>query len=168
MSSVPKPISIDCKFSALAIVNVRAKLADGGAFLPDGTQILTGFPFELEAHWGKWLGSTVIESLKDCNLVFLRTATDGWTSESLPVVDDVNARLGEEVLGLFSVLRLIDTIEYDSAIKFDGYLKSGQSYCRTSSRLAHYGVTRGYSPWTIREADLLTATCHSASSNILY
>jgi hypothetical protein len=97
MSSVPKPISIDCKFSALAIVNVRAKLEDGGAFLPDGTQILTGFPFELEAHWGKWLGSTVIESRKDCNLVFLRTATDGWTSESLPVVDDVNARLPNPV-----------------------------------------------------------------------
>ncbi len=157
MSSVPKAISVDCKFSALAIVNVRAELSSSGTFLPDGTQVLTRFPFELEAHWGRWLGSTVIESLKDCNLVFLRTATGGWTTESVPVVDDVNARLREEVLGLFSVLRLIDTIEYDSAVEFDGYLKSGQSYCRTSSRLEHYGVTRGYFPWTIREADLLTA-----------
>src|SRR5260370_16436278 len=96
VASIPKPISTDCKFSALAIVNVRAELPSKGTFLPNGTQILTRFPFELEAHWEKCLGTTVIESIKDCNLVFLRTATSGWTTESLPVVTDPNPWLGGE------------------------------------------------------------------------
>lgn len=152
----------NCKFSVIAVQHARAVLPDT-LVLPDDTVVLTGVPFELQAHWQQWLGTLVIDSLRRCNLVFLRIATSGWEPGSLSVKDGLNDTLSEETAELFAVLGLIGTMEYQDAFELSGCIENGESNCRTYAKLGKYHQTWGYIPWKVTEAVLQeAATLHLA------
>ena len=137
--------------------NVRADV-ESDLVLEDGTRVLTGFPFDLEDHWREWVGSVQFTNLKACNLFLLRTATEGWAEGHLQVIGDtVSEKLQNDVGGIFAMLRLVGTIEYERAFVLGGYVESGKASCRQFSQTERFNITRGCLPWVINEGDLRNA-----------
>ena len=146
----------DCKFAFLGLTNARVDIPATGITLPDGTEVVTKFPIELNSQWQSWLGIQASQ-VNSANLVLARTATDGFPPASLPISDDTSWNLAKRIENVFSMLRLLGTIEYESAFLIMGYVQSGQTVCQHFNKFGRYEITRGCLPWLIREEHLATA-----------
>lgn len=146
----------DCKFALLGLTNVRADVSDSGVVLPDATQTLTRFPIDLSPQWQSWLGIEFSQVAR-ANLVLVRSAETGFPAEQLPISDGTSWELAKDVENLFSMLRLLGTIEYESAFLVMGYMQQGRAVCQHFSKLARYEITRGCLPWMVREENLAAA-----------
>jgi hypothetical protein len=147
----------NCKFAVLAAQNVRVDTPPALA-LQGGTRVLRNFPFQLDAHWKDWLGALQVSSLQACNLFLVCTAIQGWSDGGLEIIgDQVGEALQGRVGGVFAMLRLLGTIEYEGAFVLAGHVANGTPTCRQFATTQLFNVTRGYLPWVIREKDLCTA-----------
>ncbi len=147
----------NCKFAILAIQNVRTKV-ESGVVLQDGTQVLGNIPFVLEDHWKEWIGSIQFKNLQACNLLLLRSANHGWAQGQLQVAgDQVSEQLWNDLSNMFAMLRMLGSIEYESAFTMAGYVEKGNVTCRQFSQTERFNITRGCLPWTIREEHLQKA-----------
>ena len=146
----------DCKFALLGLTNVRVDVPDSGVVLPDGTQVLTRFPIELNSQWQSWLGIELSQVTR-ANLVLVRSAEIGFPAEQLPISDDTSWLLAKQVENLVSLLRLIGTIEYESAFLVMGYMEQDRAVCQQFSKFPRYEITRGCLPWMVREEHLAAA-----------
>ncbi|HEU0050243.1 MAG TPA: hypothetical protein VFQ43_21820 [Nitrososphaera sp.] len=100
-----------------------------------------------------------LNSFENCNLFLLRTATSGWPPGQLQISGDaISEKLQDDVGGIFAMLRLLGTIEYESAFALSGYVEDGHSVCRRFAQTERFNITRGCLPWLIKEEDLETAT----------
>src|SRR5208337_752703 len=147
----------NCKFAILALHNVRADVPTD-LILQDGTRVLSSFPFSLENHWKDWLGTIQFNRLKNCNLFFIRTATEGWPTGHLqifggPIDEDLQSHTGR----VFGMLRLLGAINYQDAFMLGGHVVNGESECRQFTSLERFYITLGCLPLMIRENDLRTA-----------
>ena len=149
-------LSVECKFALLGLTNVRADLPETGAALADGTGVLTRFPIELNSQWQSWLGIAASQ-VSEANLILARVAATGFPPEALPIADHTNWELAKQTENLFSMLRVLGTIEYERAFLIIGYVQNGQAVCQHFSKFGRYEITRGCLPWMIREEDLATA-----------
>jgi hypothetical protein len=136
-----------------------------GMTLPDGTEVVTKFPIELNSQWQRWLGIQASQ-VSSANLVLARRAADGFPSGSLPISDGTSWDLAKRIENVFSMLRLLGTIEYESAFLIMGYVQSGQAVCQHFSKFGRYEITRGCLPWLIREDHLATATSLAQSESL--
>lgn len=132
----------ECKFALLALTKARMDVPDAGLALRDGTYVLMRFPIELSSKWHSWLG---IESsqINGANLVLVRTAETGFRPEALPISDGTNWELAKHLDNLFSMLRLLGTLEYESAFLVMGYVLQDRAVCQQVSKLARFEITRG-------------------------
>lgn len=146
----------ECKFAFLGLSNVRVDVPNAGLTLPDGTEVVTEFPIELDSQWQSWLGIQA-SHVSGANLILARRAADGFPPENLPISDETNWNLAKQIENVFSMLRLLGTIEYESAFLIMGYVQKGQAICQHFSKFGRYEITRGCLPWLIREAHLVTA-----------
>ena len=148
----------NCKYAILAVHNVRADVPPN-LILQGGIRVASGsFPFPLDDHWKEWLGTIQFNALQACNLFLVRTSTEGWPEGDLVVSgDEVSQSLQQEVGGLFAMLRLLGTIEYENAFMLAGYVQDGKSTCKQFAQTERFNITRGCLPWLIKERDLRTA-----------
>jgi len=148
----------NCKYAILAIHNVRVDVP-ADLILQDGTRIaLETFPFALDDHWKDWLGTIQFNELQACNVFLVRTATEGWPEGHLPISgDEVSQRLQHEVGGLFAMLRMLGTIEYEGAFMLAGYVQEGKPTCKHFAKTERFNITRGCLPWLIKEEHLRAA-----------
>ncbi|MGA2965070.1 MAG: hypothetical protein ABSD64_02590 [Terriglobales bacterium] len=148
----------NCKFAILAIHNVRVNVLSD-LILPDKTRVFNSFPFTIEDHWRDWLGTIQFNQLKDCNLSFVRTATEGWPDGQLSIYGGtVDMELLSQVDRVFAMLRLLGTIEYENAFVLAGYVENELPTCRHFGKCEKFKITRGCLPWAFSEEDLHTAT----------
>ena len=148
--------SNDCKFAFLGLTNARVDIPSAGITLADGTEVLTKPPIDLDSEWQSWLGIQASQ-VSAADLVLARRAVDGFPPASLPISDDTSWNLAKQVENVFSMLRLLGTIEYESAFLIMGYLQNGQAVCQHFSKFGRYEITRGCLPWLIRKEHLATA-----------
>lgn len=147
----------DCKFAILAIHDVRANLASE-TVLQDGTHVVEDFPFSLEEHWRDWIGTVQFEKVCRSNLFLIRSATQGWPEGQLQVAGDpVSEQLQDDLGSIFAMLRMLGTIEYDSAYTLSGHVEERNATCRRFAQTERFNVTRGCLPWAIQEKDLRLA-----------
>jgi hypothetical protein len=145
--------SKDCKFALLGLTNARVDLPNAGVVLADGTEVLTRFPIELNPRWQSWLGIQA-SHVQEANLVLVRVAATGFPPEALPISDNTNGELANQAQVIFSMLRLLGTIEYERAFRIMGYVQDGQAVCQNFTTFERYEITRGCLPWMIREENL--------------
>jgi hypothetical protein len=162
----PAILKDDSKFAALAIRSVRVDIARDGVSLVDGTQVLTTFPLSIDPQWKSWLGLES-KTLKESNLVLVRIAKTGFPPERLAVSDDINEKLAKELIDIFSMLRLLGTIEYANASLLRGHVQAGRTEIRHFGNLERFHITRGCLPWMIREPDLQAAVALAQSKAAL-
>lgn len=117
----------ECKFALLGLTNVRADIPNAGGTLPDGTEVVAEFPIELDSQWQSWLGIQA-SRVSEANLVFARRATNGFPPENLPISDNTNWDLAKQIENVFSMLRLLGTIEYEGSLSHHGLRAERQSY----------------------------------------
>ena len=117
-----------------------------GLTLPDGTEVVTKFPIELDSQWQSWLGIEA-SHVNGANLILARRAADGFPPENLPISDETNWNLAKQIENVFSMLRLLGTIEYESAFLIMGYVQKGQTVCQHFNKFGRYEITRGCLPW---------------------
>jgi hypothetical protein len=67
-------------------------------------------------------------------------------------------KVAKQLDNLFSMLRLLGSIEYQSAFLVMGYTQNGKAVCQNYSRLRTFGFTRGCLPWMLR-LEHLEAAC---------
>jgi hypothetical protein len=146
----------ECKFALLGLTNIRADVPEAGVILPAGIHVVTRFPIDMDAQWQNWLGIEFAR-LSEANLVFVRTAQTGFPLEALPISDNASWELAKQVENLFSMLRLLGTIEYESAFLVMGYMQQGRAVCQHVSKFPRYEITRGCLPWMVREEHLAAA-----------
>src|SRR5438445_162387 len=84
--------------------HVRAEIPNAGVTLPDGTEVVTEFPIELDSQWQSWLGIQA-SRVSEANLVFARRATNGFPPENLTISDNTNWDLAKQIENVFSMLR---------------------------------------------------------------
>ena len=149
-------IPSDCKFAFLGLTNVRVDLPSTGMALPDGTRVFTQLPIELDSQWQSWLGIQASE-ISRANLVLARTATTGFAPEHLPISDNTNLDLAKQIENIFTMLRLLGTIEYETAFLIIGHVQQGRAVCQNLSKFGRFEITRGCLPWIIREGHLFEA-----------
>ena len=110
----------NCKFAIFAIQNVREDVPSG-LTLRDGTIVLDKFPFALDNYWNGWLGTIQVAKLQACNLFLVRTVAEGWPEGHLSVFGgSIDAKLQSDLGGVFAMLRLMGTIEYENAFLLSG------------------------------------------------
>jgi len=149
-------IPSDCKFAFLGLTHARADIPNAGITLPDGTRVFTQLPIELDSQWQSWLGLQASQ-ISEANLVLVRTATTGFAPEHLPISDSTNLDLAKQIENIFTMLRLLGTIEYESAFLIIGHVQQGRPVCQNLSKFERFEITRGCLPWIIREEHLLEA-----------
>jgi hypothetical protein len=145
----------ECKFAILALSNVKADFPDG-LKLPDGVTALQKFPIELDPNWRNWLGLDM-PRIVNANLVLVCTA-DEFTPEILTISDKTNEALANRLVEVFVMLRLLGTIEYESAFFLTGFSRNRTAACQSYSKLASFHQTRGCLPWMFTPKDLEAAT----------
>lgn len=154
----------NCKFSALALHNVRTDIRSELTIRP-GTTATTKVPFALDNNWRLWLGGMQSSNLENCNLFLISVATSGWPEGQLSTFGgDVDSDLMENVGGLFAFLRIVGPIEYTDAFIVAGHVEGGRQDIRHFASTERFNITRGSLPWTIRGVDLKTA----AQLSVLY
>lgn len=146
----------ECKFALLGLTRVRVDLPAAGVILGDGTQVLSQFPFEMNSQWQSWLGIEAPQ-VSEANLIFARLATAGYPPAELPISDGTNVELAKQADNIFTMLRLLGTIEYERGFLVTGYVQNGQAVCQNFSNLGRLEITRGCFPWMIREEHLVAA-----------
>ena len=147
----------NCKFAILAIHNVRVDVPSN-LVLPDNTRVFNGFPFTLEDHWRDWLGTIQFDELKDCNFSLVRTAAQGWPDGQLSIYGGtVDMELLSHVDRLFTMIRLLGTVEYNNAYVLAGYVENERPTCKHFGKCEHFETTRECLPWTICAQDLHAA-----------
>jgi hypothetical protein len=147
----------NCKFAVLAIHNVRADVKDN-LTLNDSTKVLNTFPFVLDDNWKNWLGTIQFNNLQSGNLFLVCTATEGWPEGHLAISGGaIDEKLQLELGGVFAMLRLLGTTEYENAFMLSGYIESGKPTCRHFATTETFKITGGCLPWVIREQELRTA-----------
>lgn len=146
----------ESKFALLGLTHVRVDVPDTGVVLADGTEAVTRFPIELNSQRQNWLGIEA-SHVNDANLVLVRTAATGFAPEALPISDATSWELAKQAENVFSMLRLLGTIEYERAFLVMGYVQKGQIVCQNFSTLGRYEITRGCLPWMICEEHLAAA-----------
>lgn len=147
----------NCKFAILAVHNVRMDVSSD-LILQDKTRVFNSFPFTIEDHWRDWLGTIQFNELKDCNLSLVRTATEGWPDGQLSIYGGtVDIELLSYVDRVFTMLRLLGTIEYTNAFVLAGHVENELPTCRHFGKVEKFKITRGCLPWAIREEDLRAA-----------
>lgn len=146
----------ESKFAFLGLTNVRADLPNTGITLPDGTDVFNQLPIELDSQWQSWLGLQASQ-ISRANLVLVRTATTGFASENLPISDNINLDLARQIENIFTMLRLLGTIEYESAFLIIGHVQQEHPVCQNLSRFERLEITRGCLPWLVREQHLVEA-----------
>jgi hypothetical protein len=142
------------KFAILALSEVRADFPDA-LRLPDGIAVLQKIPIELDPNWRNWLGLDM-PRISDANLVLVCTA-EGLRPDSLSIADATNTALADRLVEVFAMLRLLGTVEYDSAFFLTGYSNRERTFCQSYSKLARFHHTRGCLPWMPRPAELEAA-----------
>jgi hypothetical protein len=93
----------DCKFAFLGLTNARVDIPATGVTLPDGTEVVTKLPIELNSQWQGWLGIQAPQ-VSSANLVLARTAADGFLPGNLPISDDTSWDLAKRIENVFSIL----------------------------------------------------------------
>jgi hypothetical protein len=152
-----KFVEPNCKFAILAIHNARIDISSD-LILQDGTKVFSSFSFNLEDHWRDWLGTMQFNELNDCNLSILRTATEGWPDGQLSVYGGAaDLELLSHIDRVFTMLRILGTIEYGRAFVIAGHVENEVPTCRHFGELEKFKFTRGCLPWAIREEDLRAA-----------
>jgi len=146
----------ECKFALLGLTHVRVDLPAAGVVLGDGTHVLSRFPFEMNSQWQSWLGIEASQ-VSEANFVLARMATTGFPPAALPVSDGTNSELAKQADNIFTMLRLLGTIEYERGFLVTGYVQNGQAVCQNFSKLGRLEITRGCLPWMIREEHLVAA-----------
>jgi hypothetical protein len=144
------------KFALLSFKNVRCDIPRNGLALPHDTYVITELPWKIDEPWRSWLGPEA-EAIQGSNLVIARTATNGFSLNALPIMDETNERLKGGVHGILSMLRLLGTIEYETASMLTGFVQNGRVEIRQGAKLERYHITRGCLPWVIREDELTEA-----------
>jgi hypothetical protein len=144
----------ESKFGVLAISTVKADFPDG-LQISDGITVLRKFPIELDSHWRDWLGLD-FSKITDADLILVCAATTA-TTENLSVAGATNMELYNRLVEIFVMLRLLGTIEYDSAFVLTGYSDRERAFCQNYTKLARFHFTRGCLPWMPRPAELETA-----------
>jgi hypothetical protein len=124
-------IPSDCKFAFLALTNARVDIPNAGLTLPDGTEIFTQLPIELDSQWQGWLGIQASQ-ITGANLVLARTAKSGFAPEHLPISDNTNLELAKQIDNIFTMSRLLGTIEYEGAFLIIGHVQQGRPICEIS------------------------------------
>ena len=94
--------------------------------------------------------------LRNANLVLVRTSTI-FAPEALLFCDESNWELATEVENLFSMLRLLGTVEYQTAHLLMGYTLPDKTVVQNYSKLERYNFTRGCLPWPVRPEHLVAA-----------
>jgi len=140
----------DSKFAILSVISVRTNLGATPFRLADGTQVFDVLPLGLPSHWQEWIGSVQAGHLKSCNLALMCQTDEG----DLEIADEALNNLGYTLCGLYTMLRLRGTIEYQDAYLIEGYFRNGEAIIQRFSNLDRLHVTKGYQPWTIRTEDL--------------
>ena len=102
-------IPSDCKFAFLGLTHARADIPNAGITLPDGTEVFTQLPIELDSQWQSWLGIQASQ-VSSANLVLARTATTGYAPDHLPISDNTNLDLAKHIENIFTMLRLSGTM----------------------------------------------------------
>lgn len=148
--------SDECKFAILGLTSVRVDVPDTGLVLADGIRVLTRFPIELDSQWQSWLGIEASQ-VRGANLVLVHTAATGFPPEALLISDGISWDLAKQAENLFSMARLLGTIEYENAFLVMGYMQKGQAVCQHFSKFGRYHITRGCLPWVVREEHLFAA-----------
>ena len=157
----------DCKFAFLGLTNARVDIPNTGITLPDGTHVFTQLPIELDSQWQSWLGIQASQ-ISSSNLVLVRTATVGFPPEHLPISDNTNLDLAKQIENILTMLRLLGTIEYESAFLIIGHVQQGRAVCQNLSKFERFEITRGCLPWIIREEHLVeAATLAQAKASLL-
>jgi len=160
-------IPSDCKFAFLGLTNVRVDIPNTRITLPEGSEIFTQLPIELDSQWQSWLGIQASQ-VRSANLVLARTAITGFAPESLPISDNTNLDLAKQIENIFTMLRLLGTIEYESAFLIIGHVQQGRAVCQNLSKFERFEITRGRLPWIIREEHLVeAATLAEAKASLL-
>jgi hypothetical protein len=160
-------IPSDCKFAFLGLTDARVDIPDVGITLPDGTHVFTQLPIELDSQWQSWLGIQASQ-ISGANIVFVRTATTGFAPEHLPISDNTNLDMAKQIENIFTMLRLLGTIEYESAFLIIGHVQQGRAVCQNLSKFERFEITRGCLPWIIREEHLVAAaTLTQAKASLL-
>jgi hypothetical protein len=149
-------IPSDCKFAFLGLTHARVDIPNTGITLPDGTEVFTQLPIELDSQWQAWLGIQA-SRIGGANLVLARMATSGFPPETLPISDNTNLDLAKQIENIFTMLRLSGTIEYEKAFLIIGHVRQGQPVCQNLSTFWRFEITRGCLPWVIREEHLVKA-----------
>jgi hypothetical protein len=119
-------IPSNCKFAFLGLTNARVDIPNAGITLPDGTHVFTQLPIELDSQWQSWLGIQASQ-ISGANLVLVRTATTGFAPEHLSISDNTNLDLAKQIENIFTMLRLLGTIEYESAFLVIGHVQQGHA-----------------------------------------
>lgn len=147
----------NCKFAVLAIHNMRVDVPFD-LILQDGTRVLNRLPFMIDDHWKEWLGTMQFGNLQSANLFLVRSAIGGWPEGHLAIAGgDVDEELQSQVGGVFAMLRLFGTIEYEQAFILGGHVVDGLPTCRHFATTEAFKITRGCLPWVVREEDLRAA-----------
>jgi hypothetical protein len=130
-------IPSDCKFAFLGLTDARVDIPDVGITLPDGTHVFTQLPIELDSQWQSWLGIQASQ-ISGANIVFVRTATTGFAPEHLPISDNTNLDMAKQIENIFTMLRLLGTIEYESAFLIIGHVQQGRAVCQNLSKFERF------------------------------
>jgi hypothetical protein len=159
-------IPTDCKFAFLGLTNVRVDIPNAEIILPDGTHVFTRLPIELDSQWQSWLGIQASQ-ISGANLVLVRTTTTGFAPEHLSISDNTNLDLAKQIENIFTMLRLLGTIEYESAFLVIGHVQQGHAICQNLSKFERLEITRGCLPWIIREEHLAEAATLAQAKALL-
>jgi hypothetical protein len=145
----------ECKFAVLALSNMRVDFPDALS-LPDGIAALQKFPIDLDPNWQNWLGLDM-PRVADANFILVCTARDGFPPGSLGISDATNLALSNRLVEVFVMLRLMGTVEYESAFFLTGFSRHDKTVCQSYSTLARFHITRGCLPWMPTPRDLEAA-----------
>jgi len=114
---MPFALPVGHKFSCIALANAGVvRELRTPIDLGDGLWIVLEPPFDFEAHWREWLGTSRVEYLSRANLVVLAH----HASATVEVVDGENEALTRKCFSLLYALFLVEIFHYDGGIILSG------------------------------------------------
>jgi hypothetical protein len=126
------------KFAFVAFTNVYTDISNEQR-LPDGTWVFHRFPVEIDNSWKEWLGTLGVQELEDSNLFIVSSE-----ASTLPqVLDEHHEKLKRKVSQTFSLLQMLEGLEYSGANLLCGSFFEGKSHIRHMSEFPMFYQTRG-------------------------
>lgn len=110
------------KFCVIAVEKCSSNLK-GGHKLGDGTIVLTELGPVLDNTWRSWLGKIVVDHLRHCNFVLLRSA---GACARPGIVDKAHRQVQKEVNSLYWLLQLSGVPNYKNAFVILGSVAARQ------------------------------------------